>query len=170
MSARVFIVIIVMALPVVTYAQEDSIQTVYIKDAAFLALGDTVIISYEVVSESEVSFDVGVVLRKQDDPNFSLVVTTTLGDIGRIHGPGQKIILWSYRNDAPAGFQYGEDYWFEISLVPVPRGWRWWYYAAVAGGVAATTAAIIVLSGDNSSPENQGLGTLPDPPIVRPGN
>lgn len=146
-------------------AQDQMDQGPQVRDAGFVMVGDTVIITYKLTASDEEWFDVRVALRRGDDTTFAIVPQSAVGGIGIVQGGGEKVILWDYKKDTPPSFEYGDDYWFEITASPVDRGLQvqWWHYAAGAGIVAAVLVATRS-GGDGGT----GQSLLPEPPRIRP--
>jgi len=158
----------ILATPFITEAsaQEIASDSVYVANATFVMIGDTVIITYDLIAPPETQFDVTLVLRKASEPDFAITPSSITGSVGRVRGGGYKTVIWNYRKDVPATLKYGQDYWFEITATSIEEGssLKWWHYAA--GGIGAL-AGVFILSGGGDA-GNPVSDALPDPPRIRP--
>lgn len=141
-----------------------------IENARWRLEGEVVIITYDLTADPAFAYDVKIILRKQGDQNFQFVPRSVLGAIGKGKFAGvQREIRWDYKKDVPRGL-YGDDYFFEFVINPIPEGGgsNFLYYLggglAVAGGVAAYLLLNKKVEGQTSG---QGSG-LPGPPTGRP--
>ncbi len=148
-------------------AQENVSDSVRVENASFVMVGDTVIITFDLVAPPEALFDVAIELRKSADTTFVVKPLSLGGAVGRVRGGGQKAIFWNYKRDVPATFPYASDYWFEITATPFEEGLhlKWWHYAAGGLGVVA---GVFILSGSGDVESSPGVSGLPDPPGIRP--
>jgi hypothetical protein len=140
-------------------------EDVRVSNPFFVAAGDSVIITYDLVAPPDATVDVSIVLRKESDPTFAVIPVSVSGAIGKVRGGGPKTVLWDYRRDVTDGFHYASDYWFEITAVKEDEGFglEWWHYAL--GGAGVVTAAILIAGGSDASSDPTGL---PNPPGTRP--
>jgi hypothetical protein len=166
-TAAVCSCLLLVIAPARLLGQEEEPSAVRIENSAFSMLRDTVIITFRLVAPEDESYNIGVRLRKGDDTAFAIVPRSLVGAVGEVRGGGDRVILWDYRRDVPETFSYSDDYWFEITAVPIERRFspEWWHYVAAGAGVAAAVAIIAGNGGDG--PGNAASG-LPDPPTIRP--
>lgn len=168
MIAPVLVAILGVLHPVKAAAQQASDVT-----ATWSLVGDEVVISYQLNAPRSKTYEVNVILKRENDPSFAVIPRAVTGDVGTGRfAAGVRQIRWDYRKDVPAGLT-GGDYWFEITAREVVEegGSSWWIYAA--GGAAAVAGAIVLLGGGgSSSPGGDGgtppPATLPGPPSIRP--
>jgi hypothetical protein len=155
---------IMVLVPSLSRGQEDSAR---VENGSFIMVGDTVIITYQLIAAPEGLFNVSVTLRRESDPEFLITVHSAVGAIGRVRGGGQKAIFWDYRREVPGPFEYAQDYWFEITATSVvdTTGPPIWAYVAAGVGIVA---AVIVFSDQSSPGEAPIENLLPDPPGIRP--
>ena len=148
-------------------AAQEPADSARVEGASFIMVGDTVIITYELVAPPDGLFDVTIALRRASDIGFLIIPQSLTGAIGEVRGGGQKAILWNYQSDVSSTFEYAQDYWFEITATSVQDdgGIEWWYYAAAGAGILATT---LIFSGQSSPGEAPNDNGLPDPPGIRP--
>lgn len=131
-------------------------------------VGDVVVITYDLMGSPEETYDVSLVLRRQNDRSFSFVPTVLAGNVGKDQSVGSgKEIRWDYKKDLPSGLS-GDDYWFELTAVKIEKGGGvpWWVYAAGGAGVAVAVAVLGGGKGGDTSPPQST--TLPGPPNERP--
>ena len=124
---------------------------------------EIVVITYELLDVPlDRTYNVGVVLTRESDPNFRIVPKTVEGAVGHIeYTGGKREIRWDYREDIPGGL-VGEDYRFEFTVTEVVEEDRIDWRLVVAGGAAVL--GIWLIQSELSHPVN----FLPDPPLERP--
>ncbi len=149
------------------FGQTPDSDEVAIAGARFTQLGDTVFISYRLFAPDDETVQISVILRKGEDTTFTIVPVSATGAIGSVRGGGDKLILWNYKSDVPAGFQFSTDYWFQFEGTLVDQGFgpKWWHYAL--GGGVITAAAILIGSGGGDESSTSPY-SLPVPPGTRP--
>ncbi|MDH3252100.1 MAG: hypothetical protein OEM41_04865 [Ignavibacteria bacterium] len=141
--------------------------------ASWSLVGDEVVITYQLNAPRAKTYDVSVVLRRENDQSFAVVPRAVSGDVGTgKFASGVRQIRWKYQKDVPEGLT-GSDYWFEITAREVIEegGSNWWIYAAGGAAVVAGTIVLLGGGGDTSPAGNGGSpqpATLPGPPSVRP--
>jgi len=86
-------------------------------------IGDTTIITYDLVGPLDAAFDVGATLVKEGDPNFKVAVKSAVGDIGKgiSAGTGRQI-RWAWKKDSPPEFAGGPEYTFAWDIKLLPGG------------------------------------------------
>jgi len=141
-----------------------------IENARWEVSGDVVVITYDLVGNSDLVYDVGIALTRESDKNFRIVPASVSGAIGKgKHAGLKREIRWEYKKDVPQGLS-GEDYAFvfDIQIVKEEGGSNLLYYLA-GGALVVGGAAVLLLSGSKSSETSAPTG-LPSPPTARPQN
>jgi len=164
---KCFSVIIMVASLTEASAQDGPADSVKVEGGSFIMVGDTVIITFELIAPADALFEVAVVLKRISDPALSITLSSVTGAIGKVRGGGEKAVFWSYKKDVPATFEYALDYWFEVTATPFEEGsvLKWWHYTAAGVGILATS---IILSGRSGGEETLLDNRLPGPPGIRP--
>ena len=155
-------------LPVV--AQEQGRSEGRIENAKWGLAGNVVVITYDLVANSELTFDIGIVLRRESDSNFKLIPRTLSGAIGKgKHAGAGREIRWDYLKDVPGGLQ-GDDYHFEfaVQIIREEAGSNLWYYLVAGAVVVGGGAAALLGGGKNGSTTTPSTSGLPDAPKIRP--
>ncbi len=138
-----------------------------IENARWEVVGEIVVITYDLIGDAALTYDVHVTLTRESDRNFKIVPVSLTGAIGKGKYAGlRKEIRWEYKKDVPQGLS-GDDYAFvfDIQVIVEEGGSNLLYY--LAGGAALVGgAAILVLSGSKKA-EAVSSG-LPGPPVGRP--
>lgn len=121
-----------------------------------------ILVSYDLMGDSEQLYNVSLILRKTGDKNFNYIPKTVSGDIGEGHFAGiNKRITWEIKNDFPNGIS-GEDFYFIVQAEKLKDGSNILTWVGI--GVAAVAAAVttIIVSGSNST--NNSKSSFPPPP------
>jgi len=159
-------------LPFIALAEIPRITNVHFE------MNDTiVVIQYDItalkkntkqsINDAE-EFNIVVILRKENEPGFSLTLTYVTGDVGKGRWSGKnKKIFWDIRKEFPNGIE-GADYYIEIRGEPVAVEEEGNIYtwlgigasAVVAGGIAA----YFIISGSNSGDKKEGFPMPPGRP------
>ncbi|RCK72833.1 MAG: hypothetical protein IGBAC_0325 [Ignavibacteriae bacterium] len=135
-------------------------ENVLIQNVKWVIKSEVIIINYDLVGSLKDQYEIKVVMKKQDDPDFQFIPRAVEGDIGIGYFAGlKKEITWYYRRDIPQGITADEKYYFIVNVKEIKSSKSWIYY--LVGGVLATGAAIILLS---SKSKEQGQKELPLPP------
>lgn len=142
------------------FSQSQSDESPVITNVKWVTKSDIITIKYDLVGSTKNKYEINVVMKKEDDPTFSIIPLTIEGDIGEGYYAGEdKEIRWYYRRDYPQGFSK-EGYYFEIFVKQVPESKTWFYY--VLGGVAATAGIVAIITSKGRSDEKPK--ELPYPP------
>lgn len=143
----------------ISFSKNQSDESPVITNVKWVIKSDIIILTYDLLGSADNKYEVSVVMKKEDDPEFNIKPLTIEGDIGEGYYAGKnKEIRWYYRRDFPQGFSK-EGYFFEIYVKPVATSKTWLYY--VLGGIAVTAGivAIITTKGEEAKPKE-----LPYPP------
>ena len=112
---------------------------------------DNIEILYDLVGLPSKTYNVSVVLKREQDPGFSFTPNTLSGYVGKgnFAGNGRKII-WNFANEfkPEAGVT---DYYFEITAKKSSKAWMF-----IAGGgilVGGGIVAAILLLGNKDEPD-----------------
>lgn len=128
----------------------------------------TINIYYEFNGNPEKDYDITVVLKRKNDPSFSLTPKNLSGSVGiGKFANVKRTIVWELTPSEQQSLQ-GTDYYFAVNAKPMETesggGIPWYVYvggAAIVGG----TAAILLLNKSSSSSSGSNTSTpLPDPP------
>jgi hypothetical protein len=141
-----------------------------IENARWEVSGDVVVITYDLVGDSDLSYDVNITLTRESDKNFKIVPVSVSGAIGKGKHAGLRMeIRWNFKKDVTQGLS-GDDYSFvfNVQVLKAEGGSNLLYYLA-GGAVLVGGAAVLVLSGSKSSETSASSG-LPSPPTARPPN
>jgi hypothetical protein len=128
--------------------------------------GDTALIHYDLLVPDGKTAYIEVVLRRRNDPQWSVIPTSLSGDCGSgVSGGPHKEIRWKFFWDCTPEMLAGDDFYFE--LVPKLEESRTdlWYY--VAGGAAILAATVLGLPKGTAATAPAAHG-LPYPPVIRP--
>ncbi len=122
---------------------------------------EVIIINYDLNGPPDAKYQVGVVMRKEDDSSFAVIPKTTEGDVGTGFFAGKsREIRWYYRRDFPDGFT-GGGYYIEIEVTPAPTSGTWLYYGLGAAAVVGGVVVYLLTRGQSSTPP---VVELPAPP------
>jgi hypothetical protein len=141
-----------------------------IENARWGVSGDVVVITFDLVGNSDLTYDVSITLTRESDKNFKIVPASVTGSIGKgKHAGLRREIRWDFKKDVPQGFS-GEDYafMFSIQIIREEEGSNLLYYLA-GGALVAGGAAVFLLSSSKSAEASATAG-LPNPPTTRPPN
>jgi hypothetical protein len=148
-------------------AQERSGAQGRIEHARWELVGTEVVITYDLIADSDRLYDVSITLRKASDAKFGFAPRSMTGAVGRgVHSGVDNEIRWDYRKDVLQNLA-GDDYYFEfvVNVTNPNSSGGLWYYIAGGAAVVGTVAAILIFGRKASEAEPGGL---PDPPHVRP--
>jgi hypothetical protein len=140
-----------------------------IENARWEVSGDIVVITYDLIGDASLVYDVNITLTRESDKNFRVVPVTVTGAIYKgKHAGLRREIQWQYKKDVPQGLT-GDDYAFvfDVQVIKEEGGSNLLYYLA-AGAVVVGGAAFLLLSGGKTT-ETSTSG-LPNPPTARPAN
>lgn len=169
-SAAFFPFLVLYLLDVPAFAQEKPGEKGRVENARWQVAGDVVIITYDLVADANLAYEVNVTLTRESNKNFRLAPRTVTGAVGKGKFAGMKMeIRWEYKRDIPEGLE-GEDYAFEFSINVIREegGSNLLYYLGGVG-LAGVAAAAVLLGGSKqaASPTSTSTG-LPSPPSERP--
>ena len=131
--------------------------------------GDIVIITYDLIGDANLTYDVSITLTRESDRNFKIFPIAVTGAVFKgKHAGLKKEIRWRYKIDAPQGFS-GDDYAFvfNVQIIREEGGSNLLYYLA-GGAVVVGGAALLLLSGSKTT--QTSTSGLPSPPTARPSN
>jgi len=121
---------------------------------------DEVVITYDLQGDPETSYEVSLVLLRENDKEFSFTPWLVKGDIGTGEFARKgNTIRWSYKNDFLSELKE-TDYYFEIR-VERKRPFPW---LVVGGGAAVGVVAYMLVTSKNESDGKQVTSGLPYPP------
>jgi hypothetical protein len=138
-----------------------------IENSRWEVSGDIVIITYDLIGDANLTYDVSITLTRESDKNFKIFPVSVTGAIFKgKHAGLRKEIRWQYKNDVPQGLS-GNDYVFvfNVQIIKEEGGGNLLYYLA-GGAVVIGGAALLLLSGSKNA-ETSTSG-LPNPPTARP--
>jgi hypothetical protein len=140
-----------------------------IENARWEVSGDIVTITYDLIGDANLTYDVRITLTRESDRNVKIVPLSVTGAISRgKHAGLRNVIRWQYKIDVPQGIS-GDDYAFvfNIQIIREGGGSNLLYY--LAGGAAVVGgAALLLLSGSKQAASS--TSGLPSPPTARPSN
>jgi hypothetical protein len=142
------------------YAQDDTGGNRNISNIKWSEKGDIITVTYDLNGSADVPYTINAVMKRDDNPEFSVTPVTVEGDYGKGVIPGiSRSFRWYFRSDYPQGIQDG-GYYFQVTGEPTSS--KTWIYYAIGG--TALTAGIIALitSGGQSNPTP--VIELPSPP------
>jgi hypothetical protein len=140
-----------------------------IENARWQVSGDIVIITYDLIGNADLVYDVSITLTRESDKNFKFFPVSVTGAVFKgKHAGLRKEIRWQYKKDVPEGLS-GDDYAFvfNVQIIKEEGGSNLLYYLA-GGAVVLGGAAFLILSGSKQA-ETSTSG-LPNPPTARPSN
>ena len=140
-----------------------------IENARWEVSGDVVVITYDLIGDADLVYDVNITLTRESNKNFKIVPVSVAGAVFKgKHAGLRKEIRWQYKKDVPAGLS-GDDYAFvfNVQIIKEEGGSNLLYYLA-GGAVVVGGAALLLLSGSKNA-ETSTSG-LPNPPTARPSN
>lgn len=156
--------------PMTACAQDVTDVPSYLRNERFRVLGETAIITYELVAQRDKVFNVSVELRRLADEAFVRRPVSLSGAVGRVVPTvGIQEIRWAYKKDYPDGFQ-GSDYYFQIVAeeIVAEKSSDWWKYAL--GGAGLVVGIVYAVTASKTVAEPPAVPTLPDPPQIVPQN
>jgi len=155
--SQVIFILLFLLLPTHSLAQKPKITWVemQLKD-------DKIEVLYDLIGDPEKKVKVGLILRREGNPDFQYKPTYLSGDIGKGKYVGEKRkIIWNYKIEFTPDPNV-TDYYAEVTVKPVR--FTWLYYAGggilLAGGA---TAAILLFGGDKGQPPQSGFPVPPRP-------
>jgi hypothetical protein len=161
--------LLAVAPPVV--AQDQKKGEGRVENAKWIVEGDFVVITYDLVADPELTYEVSIVLKRVADANFKIAPSSVTGAIGKGKFAGVKReIRWEFKKDVAAGLP-GDDYQFDFSIEVVKGTSAIWYILG-AGLVGAGGVIVSQLSKNKEGSSVTPITTsgLPDAPRVRPAN
>jgi len=124
--------------------------------------GDAVVITYDLIAPNDKKYEVRLVMQRESDRGFQFIPKTVSGDAGegKFAGKGREI-RWSYKLDAPKGFQ-GDDYYFILAVKKAggSKGWLYFTLTTAAAGGAVYAFKDKIFPPDTPLPPTE----LPAPP------
>jgi hypothetical protein len=142
-----------------------------VENARWQVSGDSVIITFDLIGDESLTYDISIVLTREGDKSFKLFPVSVTGAIykGKHAGKGKEI-RWEYKKDVPQGLS-GDDYTFvfNIQIIREEGGSNLLYYLA-GGAVLVGGAAYFLLSGSKTTETTTPSTGLPNPPTSRPPN
>jgi len=168
-AATLIVLLMLVLIDIRAVAQERTDGKGRIENAVWTVTGDVVFITYDLIGDASLTYDVAIVLTRERDKSFRIVPKTVSGAVGEGKFAGlRQEIRWEYKKDVLQGLS-GDDYQFEFAVNIVKGGGisSTWYY--VGGGlvvVGAVVAAVIGGGGGGGGTETQS--GLPSPPTTKP--
>ncbi len=131
-----------------------------IENARWRIEGNVVVITYDLIADANLEYEVKVVLRRQNSVVFQLVPRTVAGAVGKGKFAGtNRVIRWEYQKDVQQGL-YGDDYYFEITALPrVPGSGAW-----LISGLLVVGGGVVAYFLFKPEPNNGEPSGLPEPP------
>ncbi len=169
LTAAILPFLLLFLLDVPALAQERQDGKGRIENARWEVAGDVVVITYDLIGDSNLAYDVQVTLTRESNKSFKLVPRAVTGSVGRGKFAGTRMeIRWNYKQDVPQGLE-GEDYAFEfvINIVREEGSSNLLYYLG-GGALAAGAAAAVLLGGGKKAAATPTPTGLPSPPAERP--
>jgi hypothetical protein len=124
---------------------------------------ELIVINYDLNGATDTKYSVDIVMKRENDPAFSIIPKTVEGHIGQGAFAGvNREIRWYYRRDYPRGFE-GEGYYFEIHVQTMSEKSALLYY--IVGAAALTGGVVALLLGKGQGPTFNGNLELPMPPV-----
>jgi len=127
-----------------------------------------IFIFYEFQGDRTKDYEVGIMLKRTSDPDYSLVPEKLSGDLGEGKFANKKCkIVWEL-NPEDESLLEGEDFYFDVTATEISSaGGIPWYVFAGGAAVAGGTAAILLLGkkdsdGTTTTPPTSGF---PNPPV-----
>ena len=153
------------------FGQERQDAKGKIENAQWKVSGDVVVITYDLVSDTAISYEVHVTLTRESNRSFKLVPKSATGAVGKGKFAGSRMeIRWEYKKDVPEGLE-GDDYSFEfvVNVIREEGGGSNWLYYVGGVGLAGVAAAVLLGGKKESAASSTGTtGQLPTPPYQRP--
>jgi hypothetical protein len=150
-------------------AQDRAAGQGRIENARWELVGGVVVITYDLLGDARLTYDVRITLTRTGDKDFKIAPVSVTGAIGKGKYAGVKMVIrWDYKKDVPQGLS-GDDYAFEfdIQIVKEEGGSNLLLY--LAGGLAVVGgAAALLLGGGKAASTTASPSGLPSPPTVRP--
>ncbi len=159
------------------YASDSSqaADSLHVANVRFTVANNEVRVTYDFIAPqgikhmratSEVDgatkYEITLILKKEQDPNFSYVPVKVRGDIGKGITPGMdKRISWNLSQEFPEGLR-GDDFYFVILADPILEkdNTLLWVGATVAV-LGGTLASILFLHSGGGAATKAGF---PEPP------
>lgn len=150
-------------------AQDRAAGQGRIENARWEVVSNVVVITYDLIGDAQLTYDVSITLTRAGDRNFKIVPASVTGAIGKGKYAGVRLeIRWDYKKDVPQGLS-GDDYAFEfvIQIIKEEGGSNLLLY--LAGGLAVVGgAAALLLGGSKATSTTTSPSGLPSPPTDRP--
>jgi len=130
---------------------------------------DVVIVTFDLVAKFGETYEITAALVKEDDPNFSILLKSATGDIGKGEFAGSnRRIDWDFKKDVPKDFAGGPEYSVEVSARWIEKGGggSWVYY--VLGGAVVAGGAFALVGLKKGGGEPTSAQALPAVPPGRP--
>jgi hypothetical protein len=124
-----------------------------------------VTIYYEFQGDSELQYDISVVLKRTSNTYFNLKPGALTGDFGEgKYADGMRVITWNL-SPQEEEILTGNDYYFEINAAEIKGGGVAWY-VYVGGVILGGGAAAVLLGKKNAaaSSNSNSSTTFPAPP------
>lgn len=170
-SAAILPFLLIFLVDVHLFGQEKQEGKGKVENAQWKVAGDVVVITYDLVSDPALQYEVHVTLTRESNRNFKLVPKSATGAIGKGKFAGSRMeIRWEYMKDVPEGLE-GDDYVFEfvINVIREEGGGSNWIYYVGGVGLAGVAAAVLLGGKKESTGTTNGTtGQLPAPPYQRP--
>lgn len=169
-SAALLPFLVLFLLDVPAFAQEKPGEKGRIANARWQVAGDVVVITYDLVADPNLEYEVNVTLTREGNKNFRVVPRRVSGAVGRGKFAGPRMeIRWEYKNDVSQALE-GDDYFFEfvINVIKEEGGSNLLYYLGGVGLAGVAAAAVLLGGSKAASPESPASTGLPAPPSGRP--
>ena len=149
--------------PVAARADDDANKDATISNIRWTTKSNMIIINYDLNGSADSKYSIDIVMKRENDPTFSIIPKSVEGQIGQGAFAGQnREIRWSYQRDYPRGFE-GEGYYFEIHVQTMSEKSMMLYY--IVGAAALTGGLVAVLLGKGQGGTFNGNLELPTPPV-----
>ncbi|MGE5365578.1 MAG: hypothetical protein ACM3SM_15705 [Bacteroidota bacterium] len=113
--------------------------------ANFESRDNKVTINYKIKGDTDSEYSVHVVLKRQNDPSFTMYPKNLEGDYGEgKYADGLRRIYWTPDADEKK-LLYGDDYYFELKAQEVSGGVPWFIILSSFLLVGAATTLILTL-------------------------
>ena len=123
-----------------------------------------VFIYYEFKGDLQHEYNVGVKLKRSNDPTFELIPSVLVGDVGKGAFAGKKrTIIWQI-NPQEEKVLNGTDFYFEVLADKIEKGGGIPWYVFVGGAVVAGGAAAFLLLNKKSEDNIINTTQFPVPP------
>lgn len=161
--------VLVFLLDFSAFGQERQEAKGRVENAQWKVAGDVVVITYDLVSDPALTYEVHITLTRESNKNFRIVPRSVSGAVGSGKFAGSRMeIRWEYKKDVPQGLE-GDDFSFEfvINVIKQEGGSNLIYYLGGIG-LAGVAAAAVLLGGNKTTPAATTTSNLPTPPFERP--